>query len=203
MNEAIDNKQDTLTAGNNIEITSGGTISVTGIIDDSVIGNDSTYSSSKITNLISTIAQLSIEVVDELPESGDTHTMYLVPAQESGETNSRDEYLWIVDASTGVGTWELIGTTKTDLSDYYTVTEVNALLDDKQDTLTAGDNIEITSGGTISVTGVTSATEQALEDMSYVISSHINELNTKVDGKQDEVNVTVEEVLEVLNDSDE
>ena len=203
VNEAIDNKQDTLTAGENIEITSGGTISVTGIIDDSVIGNNSTYSSSKITNLISTIAQLSIEVVDELPESGDTHTMYLVPAQESGETNSRDEYLWIVDASTGVGTWELIGTTKTDLSDYYIVTEVNALLDDKQDTLTAGDNIEITSGGTISVTGVTSATEQALEDMSYVISSHINELNTKVDGKQDEVNVTVEEVLEVLNDSDE
>jgi hypothetical protein len=153
------------------------------------------------------IAQLSIEVVDELPASGNTHTIYLVPAQESGETNSRDEYLWIVDASTGVGTWELIGTTKIDLSNYYTVTEVNMLLDDKQDTLTAGDNIEITSGGTsgitISATGTTSATEQALEDMSFVISSHINELNTKVDSKQDEVNVTVEEVLDVLNSSDD
>ena len=203
VNEAISGKQDALTAGANIEITSAGTISVTGIINDSVSGNNSTYSSGKILELVNTIKQFKIEVVDELPASGETHTIYLVPSQESGATNSRDEYLWIVDATTGEGSWELIGTTKTDLSNYYNKTEVDGLLDEKQDVLTAGANIEITSAGTINVTGMTSATEEALEEMSYVVSSHINELTTKVDGKQDEVTVSVQEVLDVLNGSDE
>ena len=249
VNTAIESKQDVLTAGNNIEITSGGTISVTGIINDSVSGNNSTYSSGKILELVNEIKQFKIEVVAKLPASGETYTIYLTPSQESGATNSRDEYLWIVDASTGKGSWEIIGTTKTDLSGYYTETEVNELLDEKQnvlkagnnieitsggtisaidttyeasdfdikdltdsaglrekwsgkqDALTAGNNIEITSAGTINVTGMTSATEQALEDMSFVVSNNINELNTKIDGKQDKVNVTVEEVLEVLNGS--
>lgn len=249
INTAIESKQDVLTAGNNIEITSGGTISVTGIINDSVSGNNSTYSSGKILELVNAIKQFKIEVVAKLPTSGETYTIYLAPSQESGATNSRDEYLWIVDASTGKGSWEIIGTTKTDLSSYYTETEVNELLDEKQNVLKAGNNIEITSGGTISaidttyeasdfdikdltdsaglrekwngkqdaltagnnteitsagtinVTGITSATEQALEDMSFVVSSHINELNTKIDGKQDKVDVTVEEVLGILNGS--
>ena len=39
VNEAIDNKQDVLTAGDNIEITSGGTISVTGVVASQYIAN--------------------------------------------------------------------------------------------------------------------------------------------------------------------
>lgn len=126
VNTAIESKQDVLTAGNNIEITSAGTISAT----------NTTYVASDF----------------DVKDLADT-------------TGLREEW------------------------------------SGKQDVLTAGNNIEITSAGTISVTGITSATDQALEDMSFVISSHINELNTKIDSKQDKVNVTVEEVLEVLNGS--
>ena len=144
VNEAIDNKQDILTAGDNIEITSGGTISVTGIIDDSVAGNDTTYSSSKILDLVNAIAQFNVEVVDALPESGmTTNTIYLVPSSNwnfgdnleitfSEKNNERDEYLWVIDASTGEGRWELIGSTQISLADYYTAEEVNHLLDEKQ-----------------------------------------------------------------------
>ena len=145
VNEAIDDKQDILTAGDNIEITSAGTISVTGIVDDSVVGYNSTYSSSKILDLVNAIAQFNVEVVDALPESGmTTNTIYLVPSSNwnfgdsleitfSEKNNERDEYLWIIDESTGEGHWELIGSTQISLADYYTVDEVNHLLDEKQD----------------------------------------------------------------------
>ena len=63
VNEAIDNKQDILTAGANIEITSAGTISVTGIVDYTEVGHNTTFSSSKILDLVNTIAQFNIEVV--------------------------------------------------------------------------------------------------------------------------------------------
>ena len=137
-------KQDALTAGDNIEITSGGTISVTGIINDSVVSYDTTYSSSKILDLVNAIAQFNVEVVDALPESGmTTNTIYLVPSSNwnfgdnleitfSEKNNERDEYLWIIDESTGEGRWELIGSTQISLADYYTVEEVNHLLDEKQ-----------------------------------------------------------------------
>ena len=137
-------KQDALTAGNNIEITSAGTISVTGIVDDTEIGYNTTFSSSKILDLVNAIAQFNIEVVDALPESGmTTNTIYLVPSSNwnfgdnldisfSEENNARDEYLWVIDASTGEGHWELIGSTQISLADYYTVEEVNHLLDEKQ-----------------------------------------------------------------------
>ena len=138
-------KQDALTAGDNIEITSAGTISVTGIVDDTEVGYNTTFSSSKILDLVNAIAQFNIEVVDALPESGmTTNTIYLVPSSDwnfgdnldisfSEENNARDEYLWIIDESTGEGHWELIGSTQISLADYYTVDEVNHLLDEKQD----------------------------------------------------------------------
>jgi hypothetical protein len=37
--------------------------------------------------------------------------------------------------------------------------DINTAIEGKQDVLTAGDNIEITSGGTINVTGITGVIE--------------------------------------------
>lgn len=155
-------KQDVLTAGDNIEIDSAGTISVTGIIDDTTATTESTYSSSKINELIGDISSFDIQVVNELPETGQEHTIYFVPSPDSGLTNVKEEYMWISNQ------WELIGTTQIDLSDYVTTSDLATALSDyattsaltsglaeKQDVLTAGDNIEITSGGTISATDTT------------------------------------------------
>lgn len=53
-----------------------------------------------------------IEVVTELPETGEANVIYLVPKQDEDENNVFDEYLYVNDE------WELIGTTDVDLSNY-------------------------------------------------------------------------------------
>lgn len=62
---------------------------------------------------------IKIEVVDVLPSSGSSDTIYLVPKQGS-ENDSYDEYIFID------GKWELIGSTDVNLSDYYTKEEADA-----------------------------------------------------------------------------
>ena len=55
---------------------------------------------------------LQYQVVSALPASGEANVIYLVPADEPGEQNTHDEYMWVD------GTWEKIGTTEVDLSGY-------------------------------------------------------------------------------------
>ena len=54
----------------------------------------------------------TIEVVTELPETGESNVIYLVPKQDTSTDNIFDEYLWVNND------WELIGSTGIDLSDY-------------------------------------------------------------------------------------
>lgn len=60
-------------------------------------------------------ANLSYQVVDELPESGEEAVIYLVPMEDGEEPNIYEEYMWINDE------WELIGTTAVDLTNYVTL----------------------------------------------------------------------------------
>lgn len=55
---------------------------------------------------------VSIEVVQELPQTGESNVIYLVPKQTAGTNNAFDEYIYTNNA------WELIGTTEIDLSNY-------------------------------------------------------------------------------------
>lgn len=95
---------------------------------------EETYSKEEIETLVHDVASFEIKVVEELPEVGEKNTIYLVPSKQSKdntiysdtlfyddkilineeESNSKDEYLWIGDK------WELIGTTKLDLTSYAT-----------------------------------------------------------------------------------
>lgn len=62
------------------------------------------------------------EVVSVLPtENISDNTLYFVP----NEKGSHNEYLYINDK------WELVGSTETNLTDYYTKLETNTLLEDK------------------------------------------------------------------------
>lgn len=63
-----------------------------------------------------------IEVVTELPETGEANVIYLVPKETEDENNIFDEYLYINDE------WELIGTTDIDLSGYATKEYANGVL---------------------------------------------------------------------------
>ena len=72
---------------------------------------------------------VKMQVVDTLPETGETDTIYLVKKDNPGEQNLYDEYIY---TDTG---WEHIGDTSVDLSNYYTTEESDTKLNKKQDKL--------------------------------------------------------------------
>lgn len=61
-----------------------------------------------------------IEIVETLPETGEEGILYLLALEDPEEGNYYDEYIWLDN------TWEQIGTTQIDLSNYYTKTESDA-----------------------------------------------------------------------------
>ena len=103
-----------------------------------------TYNKTEVNQLISSIAGgVELEVVAVLPIVGESNKIYLVRREVS--SNIYDQYVWFNNA------WVQVGSTEVDLSQYYTKTEVDALLGDKQDALTAGTGIEISRSNVISV----------------------------------------------------
>ena len=75
-------------------------------------------------------AGMSYVVVEELPETGENNTIYLVPKSTSGTNNYYDEYMYIGDE------WEKIGDTEIDLSGY-------------QPLLVSGTNIKTVNGNSL------------------------------------------------------
>lgn len=67
---------------------------------------------------------VKMQVVDALPETGETDTIYLVKKDKPGVQNLYDEYVY---TDTG---WEHIGDTSVDLTDYYTKEESDKNLND-------------------------------------------------------------------------
>lgn len=77
------------------------------------------YTDRKIAAIAS--AAITPKVVATLPATGEARFLYLVPQNAQGEQNYYDEYLYIDEK------WEMIGTTKIDLSEYYSKAEVDAM----------------------------------------------------------------------------
>lgn len=65
--------------------------------------------------------------VETLPATGVKGTIYFVPATGGAGTDYYDEYLWLPSKQG----YEYIGTTRVDLSNYYTKTETDTLLGNK------------------------------------------------------------------------
>ena len=99
-------------------------ISLVAVIDDNDVSTGTTWSSSKIVSELAN-AGFDVQVVQELPATGDAHTLYFVPSADPQTQNIYDEYLYTNNA------WEQVGSTSVDMSDYYTKTQVDTLLDDK------------------------------------------------------------------------
>lgn len=83
------------------------------------------YTKREIDDMLS--AGMKYEVVDELPATGEAGTVYLVPKQSAGTGDVYDEYIYVD------GSYEHIGSTEIDLSNYYTKTQADDLLGDKVD----------------------------------------------------------------------
>lgn len=71
---------------------------------------------------ITAIPKFKIEVVDELPESGDSATVYLVLDKEDNTGDLYTEYIYVN------GTWENLGKQTVDLSAYSTTEQMNAAI---------------------------------------------------------------------------
>ena len=83
-----------------------------------------------IANAISGITGISFEVVQTLPSTGDTGTIYLV-AHSHGTQDIYDEYIYVNNG------WEKIGNTDIDLSGYMLKTDMVAITNAEIDTIVA------------------------------------------------------------------
>lgn len=73
-----------------------------------------TYTKTEVNNLIGQIDSIQFQVVNELPVTGNSSYIYLVPSSNPTTQNIKDEYIWVNNA------WEQIGSTDVDLSNYQT-----------------------------------------------------------------------------------
>lgn len=85
--------------------------------------NTSFYNRNQVNELISSIENVSFEIVDVLPEAGYSNIIYLVP-QEISENNLYDEYIWLNDGKI----FEKIGSTEADLNNYYNKSEIDGMI---------------------------------------------------------------------------
>ena len=150
LEETLAGKQETLVSGSNIKKVNGhdllgsGNINITGsgdviVIDDAM----SAYSENPVQNkvisaalnnllsMIQAVEQFRYESVDTLPDPPSAETMgiiYLIPASLPDVGNIKDEFITIRTGEEGDYTysWEKIGSTAVDLSDYATDAEVQA-----------------------------------------------------------------------------
>lgn len=85
-----------------------------------------------VDNAIAGITGIEFEIVQTLPTTGETGTIYLVPNSGSAP-NIYDEYIWIASTSK----FEKIGTTDVDLSGYVQASEMVAITNAEIDTIVA------------------------------------------------------------------
>ena len=82
------------------------------------------YVDTTVASAIGGITGITYTVVQTLPQTGAAGTIYLV-ANSGSSPNIYDEYIWVNNA------FEKIGTTEVDLSQYYTKSQTDTLLDGK------------------------------------------------------------------------
>lgn len=115
----------------------------TNFIDNTVANLVNYYTKTEVGGLIGAIATIQISVVDQLPASGQSNIIYLVPKAGGSGQNVKDEYLWTGSA------FEKIGDTEIDLSNYLTKTG-----DASNTTVVftqAGERVNVASGESLAI----------------------------------------------------
>ena len=97
---------------------------ITNLQNAGFITKDETYSKAEIDELYEVLAGLGIEfnVVETLPPTGENKYIYLLSAKDAQDQDIYEEYVYIR------GAWERIGSTAVNLADYYTKSQIDALL---------------------------------------------------------------------------
>lgn len=170
-----------LIAGDGISIDANETATKVTVKIDSTVATK-TY----VNNAIANISTFSVTIVAELPTTGQSNIIYFLGTQAP-----YTEYMWIN------GSWELIGSTKTDLSDYYTKSQVDSKINplttdvtNLNDLVTSLENdvTEINSNiSTLNTTVASKADQSALDTLSNTVSGKANSdevVKTNVSGSQ-------------------
>ena len=91
-----------------------------------------TYSATQIDQMLAAIKQFQYESVAVLPEASaqTVGKIYLVPSADPKTQNTKDEYITLttVEEGTTIYSWECIGSTTIDLSNYYTKAQTDAAI---------------------------------------------------------------------------
>lgn len=85
--------------------------------------------SQSIADAIKGISGVKYSVVEQLPDTGEAGTIYLVSKEMEEEQNVYDEYIWVTDK------FEQIGTTAVDLSQYVKNSDLVEITNEEIDTL--------------------------------------------------------------------
>lgn len=123
-------------------------------------------------NVISSSATgAKFEVVQSLPVSDiDPQTIYLVPNTSSQQENIYDEYIYVNNS------WELIGSTSVDLTNYYNKSEVNSLFT-SQSVVDSTQNSQISSLST-SASEIASNIASMSTSQSEINSNFTSQINS-------------------------
>ena len=91
-----------------------------------------TYSASEVDQMIAAIKQFQYESVAVLPEASaqTVGKIYLVPSADPKTQNTKDEFITLTTVEEGTTTysWECIGSTTIDLSNYYDKAQTDAVI---------------------------------------------------------------------------
>lgn len=126
VNSTLSTEISTVNTNLTTKITQIETTTIPNAIKATIVDNLDTEDSNKalsatqgkvLKTMISNLANLRIEVVNELPSTGETNVIYLVK-KTGTNPDVHDEYVYVE------GNWEKIGNTEVDLSNYYTKDQV-------------------------------------------------------------------------------
>ena len=126
VNSTLSTEISTVNTNLTTKITQIETTTIPNAIKAEIVDNLDTEDSNKalsatqgkvLKTMISNLANLRIEVVNELPSTGETNVIYLVK-KTGTNPDVHDEYVYVE------GNWEKIGNTEVDLSNYYTKDQV-------------------------------------------------------------------------------
>lgn len=108
----------------------------------SIEGLASSSDLDSLSERVDNIKGLNFSAVDELPETGESGIIYLVPTTTASDENAKDEYIW-TQLESGDGSWELIGSTTVDLSGYLTTETAGNTYATKQEISSLAEKSEV------------------------------------------------------------
>lgn len=166
------------------------------------------YTKEETNELVSKIPKFAIEVVSALPtENISTTTVYLKTGSKSDPDNIYDEYIYVNSK------WELLGTQKIDLTNFYTKEEADGLLNGKVDKV-SGKGLstnDYTTAEKNKLAGIATGANKTVVDSDISITStnpvqskavglKFQDVDSEISGINSVLNSTADEIATIVNE---